>query len=313
MENKSKITGLYGGGFKPPTKGHFEVIQQALEQFPEIDELIVYVGSGERDKIDQAESVLVWKIYQKHLPSKVKIESVKSPIGDIFRYAKNHPEEKIYFILGAREGSEEDISDNEVRTKNIKEKYPNIEVKIITTPDMSISGTNARKALFQSRDAFFKYIPDVLSSVEKERIYTLLVPELISENASYSKNIDYKQYIKELTKDMIKKGMNITPLPKVIFKHGNTNNAKDFFGKTAYYEPQSISIVLYTEGRHPRDIISSFCHEMVHHIQNLEGRLGNINTDNILEDDELEKLEREAYENGGIMLRAFKDFLKNRS
>ena len=312
MENGSKIIGIYGGGFKPPTKGHFEVVQQALKQFPEMDELIIYVGSGERDKVDQAESVLVWNIYKKHLPSKVSIESVKAPIGDIFKYAKDHPEEKIYFILGAREGNEDDQTDITSRTKSVKEKYPNIEVKIINTSDAGISGTNARKALFQSRDAFFKYVPDVLSPVEKERVYTLLVPELISENASYAKDIDYKQYIKELTKDMIRKGMNVTPLPKVIFKHSDVSNAKDFFGKTAYYEPQSMSIVLYTEGRHPKDIVRSFAHEMIHHMQNVEDRLGNITTTNTQEDDRLNDLEAEANLKGTMTFRNWTDKMQER-
>ena len=312
MENGSKIIGIYGGGFKPPTKGHFEVVQQALKQFPEMDELIIYVGSGERDKVDQAESVLVWNIYKKHLPSKVSIESVKAPIGDIFKYAKDHPEEKIYFILGAREGNEDDQTDITSRTKSVKEKYPNIEVKIINTPDAGISGTNARKALFQSRDAFFKYVPDVLSPVEKERVYTLLVPELISENASYAKDIDYKQYIKELTKDMIRKGMNVIPLPKVIFKHSDVSNAKDFFGKTAYYEPQSMSIVLYTEGRHPKDIVRSFAHEMIHHMQNVEDRLGNITTTNTQEDDRLNDLEAEANLKGTMTFRNWTDKMQER-
>ena len=312
MENGSKIIGIYGGGFKPPTKGHFEVVQQALKQFPEMDELIIYVGSGERDKVDQAESVLVWNIYKKHLPSKVSIESVKAPIGDIFKYAKDHPEEKIYFILGAREGNEDDQTDITSRTKSVKEKYPNIEVKIINTPDAGISGTNARKALFQSRDAFFKYVPDVLSPVEKERVYTLLVPELISENASYAKDIDYKQYIKELTKDMIRKGMNVNPLPKVIFKHSDVSNAKDFFGKTAYYEPQSMSIVLYTEGRHPKDIVRSFAHEMIHHMQNVEGRLGDITTTNTQEDDRLNDLEAEANLKGTMTFRNWTDKMQER-
>jgi cytidyltransferase-like protein len=312
VENGSKIIGIYGGGFKPPTKGHFEVVQQALKQFPEMDELLIYVGSGERDKVDQAESVLVWNIYKKHLPSKVKIESVKAPVGDIFRYAKDHPEEKIYFILGAREGSEGDAADNEARTKNVSEKYPNIEVKIITSPPSSMSGTNARKALFQSRDEFFKYIPSVLSPIEKERVYTLLIPELINENASYAKDIDYKQYIKELTKDMIRKGMNVTPLPKVIFKHSDVSNAKDFFGKTAYYEPQSQSIVLYTEGRHPKDIVRSFAHEMIHHMQNVEGRLGDITTTNTQEDDNLNDLEAEANLKGTMAFRNWTDKMQEK-
>ena len=53
----------------------------------------------------------------------------------------------------------------------------------------------------------------------------------LNENATYSNHIDYKQEIKDLTKHMLKKGMNITPLPKVIFKHNNEENAKDFLSE----------------------------------------------------------------------------------
>ena len=41
-----------------------------------------------------------------------------------------------------------------------------------------------------------------------------------------------------------------------------------------------MAIVLYTEGRHPKDVVRSFAHEMIHHIQNLEDRLENISTTN---------------------------------
>ena len=73
---------------------------------------------------------------------------------------------------------------------------------------------------------------------------------------------------------MLDKGYNIEPLPTVEFVDGDSENAREFLGKTAYYNPESQTIVLYTEGRHPKDIVRSFAHEMIHHIQNLEGRLG---------------------------------------
>jgi cytidyltransferase-like protein len=44
---KKKITAIYGGGFKPPTKGHFDVIEKAAEQNPEIDDIIL----GDKIKI----------------------------------------------------------------------------------------------------------------------------------------------------------------------------------------------------------------------------------------------------------------------
>ena len=58
-----------------------------------------------------------------------------------------------------------------------------------------------------------------------------------------------KSFTKDLTKYMLDTGVNIKPLPKVIFKHKDKSNAKNFFGKTAYYNPNTQEIVLFTEGR----------------------------------------------------------------
>jgi len=99
-----KIIAAYGGGFKPPTKGHLEVVKRALESNPDIDEFIIYVGGGERNGITQAESILIWEIFKKHLPMKVRIEPSKAPIGSIVRLGKNNPQDTIYFVIGGREG-----------------------------------------------------------------------------------------------------------------------------------------------------------------------------------------------------------------
>ena len=136
---------------------------------------------------------------------------------------------------------------------------------------------------------------------------TLKTTTNINENATYSDSIDYRQQILNLTKHMLEKGENITPLPNVVFKHGDQENAKEFLGKTAYYDPNTMTIVLYTEGRHPKDIVRSFSHEMIHHQQNLKGKLNNINTTNTLENDYLEDIEKEAYLEGNINFRNYTD------
>ena len=83
-----KTVALYGGGFKPPTRGHFEVVKTALDKFSEIDEFQIFVGSGEREGIDQAESLLVWDVYKNYLPQKLSISPANAPIGSIKKYAK---------------------------------------------------------------------------------------------------------------------------------------------------------------------------------------------------------------------------------
>ena len=302
-----KVIAAYGGGFKPPTAGHFQIVKNALADFPEIDEFIVYVGSKVRDGIDQAEAILVWEIYQNYLANKVDIQPSKSPIGDVLRLAKNNPQDEIYFILGYRDGKDDDMKDIDARTKGIKEKYPNLIIKTMSTSDINMSGTNARKAI-GSEEEFVKFLPTEVK--EKSEIWNIVRPvatESINENASYSQNIDYKQLIADLTDYMVEKGRNIEPLPKVEFIDGDTENAKDFFGKTAYYDPATQTIVLYTEGRHPKDIVRSYSHEMVHHTQNLEDRLEGIATTNTMEDDNLDKIEQEANLVGTMTFRNWTD------
>jgi hypothetical protein len=87
-------------------------------------------------------------------------------------------------------------------------------------------------------------------------------------------------------------------------------NAGEFLGKTAYYDPINKSITLYTYGRHPKDIVRSFSHEMIHHIQNLEGRLGDVSTTNTLEDDHINDLEKEANLRGTMTFRNWTDSLQ---
>ncbi len=311
-EGEQKTLAAYGGGFKPPTSGHFEVVKQALKDNPEIDEFIIYVGSGTRNGISQAESVLIWEIYQTYLPMKVKIEPSKAPIGDVLRLGKNNPQDKVYFVIGAREGNEGDLEDIKNRTRAIGGKHPNMEVKVITTKNEGMSGTNARKAAKVSFEDFAKFLPTELSDDEKETVYNIVKPvvkESLNENASYSQDIDIKQRIMQLTQHMLDKGMNIEPLPSVELLDGDSVNAREFLGKTAYYDPNSATIVLYTEGRHPKDIVRSFSHEMIHHIQNLEGRLGNIITTNTQEDDDLNDIEAEANLKGTMTFRNWTDSL----
>ena len=116
-------------------------------------------------------------------------------------------------------------------------------------------------------------------------------------------------YIVDLTKHMFKQGLTIDPAPEIEFVE-DENNAKNTLGKTAYYDPTNRVIVLYTTGRHPKDILRSFAHEMIHHCQNLEGRLGNIHTTNVNEDDFLKALEREAYERGNMAFRSWENSLR---
>jgi len=155
---------------------------------------------------------------------------------------------------------------------------------------------------------------------QQDRIYITTVPDsgIEGEYPYYQKQLpenvenkfNYTEYMGSLLEYMIDKGMKITPLPDIKIKK-DPQQANDFFGKTAYYDPNEKTIVLYTMGRHPKDVVRSFSHEMIHHMQNLQGRLSNIDTCNTTEDDYLQEIEKEAYLEGNITFRNWEDSIKS--
>ena len=84
-------------------------------------------------------------------------------------------------------------------------------------------------------------------------------------------------YDDSIQKDLIKKFMPFAQKnigfksPPKLFLKKDSQNAKNPLGKTAYYEPDSKAIHVYTSGRHPKDIMRSLAHELVHHHQHGEG------------------------------------------
>ena len=645
LEADKRTVAVYGGGFKPPTKGHFEVVAQAIKKNPNIDKFVILIGGKERDGVTPEDSLLIWDIYKQYLPINVEVElSSKPPIQAVYNYEKDHPNEDVIFVIGAREGNEDDFADIAKRTKSV-DNYPNLRVSAIVTQG-GASGTAARNAAKTDISKLKPLLPNELKDNEVEEIFNLISDSItegrkkkkdpkkgtgkkpegssrrlytdedpkdtvgvkfssrqdivdtfskksfkaksharqsqiinlvhqrvraaynrakdpavkkrlktalnyaekrkeaskrktqrlkkqklneklckrgkayiakrkregekhnpflagravkvckgqikgsdgkkkkdfrpkkgktrsaqgrkpdivkekkgfgksagyryraiykkgdkyyymqdnpfspgirqefgpfktreaakrkmqsfppgtsyrdikeigidlsnysgqilpgdvlrapkgfplggkklekslqlkviknsregvnryklsledkdgkkytvrnfqmdgeykgkklpkwglvrkskknINENATYSNKIDYKKLIKDFTKHMIKIGKNIQPLPRVIFKHSDSDNASNFFGRTAYYDPNNQTIVLYTEGRHPKDIVRSFAHEMVHHTQYLEDRLGNVQTTNTNADANLDRIEREAYLDGNMVFRNWTD------
>jgi hypothetical protein len=101
--------------------------------------------------------------------------------------------------------------------------------------------------------------------------------------------------------------------PPVMVFDSDPSNKANVLGKTAYYDPSNLEIHVYTDGRHPKDMLRSIAHELIHHRQNLEGRLnvgGYHGEGYYLKNKELKKLEQEAMKDGNETLREYEDGLK---
>lgn len=100
---------------------------------------------------------------------------------------------------------------------------------------------------------------------------------------------------------------------KIIFLE-DEDNASNPLGKTAYYNPSDYTVSVYVTGRHPKDILRSVSHELVHHTQNCRGEF--TNKENVggegyaQKDEHLREMEREAYEQGNMCFRDWEDMRK---
>ena len=101
--------------------------------------------------------------------------------------------------------------------------------------------------------------------------------------------------------------------PVTIVFQSDEDNASKMLGKTAYYSPESLEVVLYTDNRHPKDVLRSLSHELVHHAQNCRGDFtkDSATYEGYAQcDPHLRKMEREAYTKGNLIFRDFEDLIK---
>ena len=101
--------------------------------------------------------------------------------------------------------------------------------------------------------------------------------------------------------------------PARIFLRDDPQNAQDPLGKTAYYDPNNMSITLYINGRHPKDVMRSLSHELIHHTQNCNGQfdhVGEMGEGYAQNDEHLREMERQAYEQGNLVFRDWEDSIK---
>ena len=101
--------------------------------------------------------------------------------------------------------------------------------------------------------------------------------------------------------------------PPKLFLRQDQENAQNPLGKTAFYDPQQKAVTLYVTGRHPKDILRSLGHELVHHKQNCDGQfdnVGDMGEGYAQNNPHLRKMEFEANSLGRMCLRDFEDGLR---
>lgn len=100
--------------------------------------------------------------------------------------------------------------------------------------------------------------------------------------------------------------------PVLVFE-SDVANSKMTLGKTAYYEPHSMQVTIFVDNRHPKDIMRSISHELVHHAQNCDGQFDanqGMGEGYAQNDEHLRKMEEDAYLRGNMCFRDWEDKYK---
>ena len=132
-----------------------------------------------------------------------------------------------------------------------------------------------------------------------------------------SSNVDLTK-VEPLLRDLLvntKKRLNLSSLPSIKLL-SDPQNSVNVLGKTAHYEPKTKEICVYTDERHPKDILRSIAHEMIHFFQDERGDLSGLNSTNpgyTQEDGHLRKMEEEAYLKGNMIFRDWEDGYKKKN
>ena len=89
------------GGFKPPTKGHYNALIHLLS---DASEGIVFIGNKDRDGITAEQSKKIWEVYAKTLGKPVSIEiSQITPVKSVYDYADANTSRLIKVGAGAKD------------------------------------------------------------------------------------------------------------------------------------------------------------------------------------------------------------------
>lgn len=142
---------LLPGGFKPPTKGHYNALMYMLQ---DADRGVVYIGKKERDGITAEQSKKIWDVYARTIskPIDVLIADI-TPVKSVYDFADSNKDAQILVGAGSKD---DDLKRYAYFEKNI-EKYPLVSVVKIPIQSEGISGTTTRELLATDIDKAIAY------------------------------------------------------------------------------------------------------------------------------------------------------------
>lgn len=123
----------------------------------------------------------------------------------------------------------------------------------------------------------------------------------------------FLQYAPPLLKYLMGR-LNLQDPPSKVILKTSKENADNVLGKTGYYDPLSKSIILYITNRHPKDVLRSFAHELIHYFQDVNNTLditGYSGEGYAQKNVNLRNAEKQAFLLGNMFFRDWEDSVKS--
>jgi|GEM_PF-4611349 len=196
---------LYPGAFKPPHRGHFEVVKRLLNnthgghpydidshkeagaaalggkesKADQIDKVYIFIGGGERNGLTKEEAMAVWNIYAKYLPGAVIMDGEKNPMFAAKDFAKENSEQEFYAVTGVR-GEEDFVDLRRVTTFKNRENVDGL--VMAANADSKVRATDFRNAILSGNlDLIIDFFPAELKREEILKIVNMLKQSIIAE------------------------------------------------------------------------------------------------------------------------------------
>ena len=168
-EELQKTIAIFPGAFKPPHKGHFEVVKKLLGK---ADQVVVLISPKTRDGISADESIDVWNVYKELLEPNVEVRiAAENPVKEAYGVVKDNPDTKFILAFGKEESD---------RFKNISanpDKYKNAEIYDAGNYE-GLSATQFRNVLRSGElNKIQQFLPDGVNPIDINAIFNPNQPE----------------------------------------------------------------------------------------------------------------------------------------
>lgn len=155
LEEQNPTIALFPGAFKPPHKGHFNVVKQLLQR---ADQVVILISPKTREGVTADESVAVWNLYKTKLDGSVEIKiSEMSPVKETYNVVTDNPGTN--FIVAFGKG--------EIDRYKTMDEYPNVTVFDAGEVE-GVNATGLRMALLKdnNEEEIKEYLPEDITVEE---------------------------------------------------------------------------------------------------------------------------------------------------